>query len=101
MAQYFISLSKSKSSLKEAFLALEGAARSMVLRIIQEKTKYMITSQNAEQSENITICNYTFEVLQEFTYLGTSVSRNKDISQEIKNILLIANECYYRLKNQL
>jgi hypothetical protein len=34
--------------------------------------------------------NYTFEVVQTFTYLGSSVSCNNDISQEIKKIILIA-----------
>jgi hypothetical protein len=94
-------IARSQPSLKEAFLALEGAAGRMGLRINQEKTKYIITSQNAEQSENISIGNYTFEVVQTFTYLESSVSCNNDISQESKKIILINNKCFYGLKNQL
>jgi hypothetical protein len=45
---------RSQSSLKEAYLALEGAARRMRLRMNQEKTRHIITIQNAKQSENIT-----------------------------------------------
>jgi sorting nexin-29 len=44
-------IARSKPLIKEAFLALEGAARRMGLRINQEKTKYMITIQNAKQSK--------------------------------------------------
>lgn len=53
----------SQPSLKEDFLRPEGAATRMGLRVNQRDTNYMITSQNAKQSENITICNYTFEVV--------------------------------------
>jgi hypothetical protein len=44
-------IASSLLSLKEAFLAMEGVARRMGLRINHEKTKYIITSQNAKQSE--------------------------------------------------
>jgi hypothetical protein len=42
-----------------ALLALEDAARRVGLRINQE-----ITSQNEKQSENVTICDFKFEVVQ-------------------------------------
>jgi hypothetical protein len=85
-------IARSQPSFKEAFLALESAARKMGLRINQEETKYMITSQNTNQSENTTIGNYKFEVVQIFTHLGSSVSCNNDISQEIEKIILRANK---------
>jgi sorting nexin-29 len=47
-------MAKSQSSLKEAFLALEGEER-MELGINQEKTIHMITSQNAKQCGNKTL----------------------------------------------
>jgi hypothetical protein len=59
-------------------------ARRMGLRTNQEKTKYIITRQNAKQSENITTGNYIFEVVQTFTYPGSSARYNNNISQEIK-----------------
>jgi hypothetical protein len=72
----------------------------MRLRKNQEKTKYMITSQNAKRSENITISNYTFEVVQRFTYLGSSANCSNDNSWEIKKQILITNKCY-GLRNHL
>jgi hypothetical protein len=73
----------------------------MGLRINQEKTKYMITSQNAMQSENVTIGNYTFEAEQAFVYLGSPVNCNNDISKEIKKCILIADKCCYGLNKIL
>jgi hypothetical protein len=61
----------------------------------------MIASQNAEQSGNITVGNYTFGVVQTFTYIGSSVSCNNDINQETKKGILINNKCFSGLKNQL
>lgn len=58
-------------------------------------------NQNAKQSENITIGNYTFGIVQTFTYLGSSVSCNNDNNLEIKKQILIANKYFYGLKNQL
>jgi hypothetical protein len=43
-------------------------------RINQEKTKYLISGQCTTQNSNITIDNYTFETVQTFTYLGSSVN---------------------------
>jgi hypothetical protein len=76
-------MARSQSSLKEVFLTIEGEAR-MGLRTNQEKRKHLITSQNAKQCENKTIGNYISGVVQTFTYLGSSVSCNNDISQKIK-----------------
>jgi hypothetical protein len=93
-------IARTQPSLKEVFLTLEGAARRMRLRKDQEKTKYMITSQNAKTSKNITIGNYTFGVVQRFTYLGSSANCSNDNSWEIKIRILITDK-YYGLKNHL
>jgi hypothetical protein len=37
-------IARSQPSLMEAFLAVEGAARRMGLRLNQERTRYVITS---------------------------------------------------------
>jgi hypothetical protein len=76
-------IARSQPSLKEVSLALEGAIKIMGLKTNQEK-KYMITSQNTKQSENITTGNCIFEVVRTFTHLGSSANCNDDISQEIK-----------------
>jgi sorting nexin-29 len=83
---------RSQPLLKDAFPALEGAEGIMGLRMNKEKTKHMITSQIGEQSDNITVGNYTFEVVQTFIYIGSSVSCNNDISQEIEKGILITNK---------
>jgi hypothetical protein len=50
----------------------------------------MITSQNAKQSENMTVGNHKFEVVQTCIFPGSPVSCNNDGSQEIKIRILIA-----------
>jgi hypothetical protein len=94
-------IARSQSSLREAFLALECAAKRMGIWINQEKTKYMTSGQCTTQNANITIDNYTFKTVQIFTYLGSSVKCNNDISQEVRKRILTANSCFYGLRNQL
>jgi hypothetical protein len=36
-----------------------------------------------------------------FTFLGSFVSCNNDISQEVKKMIFIVNRCFYGPKNQL
>jgi hypothetical protein len=61
------------------------------------KNKKNIISQNEKQSENKTTGNYKFGAI---TYLR-DLCHNIDKSQEIKKQILIANKCFYGLKNQL
>jgi len=48
-----------------------------------DKTKYMITSryQNAGQSHNIKIDNSSFEGVEEFKYLGTTLTHQNSIQE--------------------
>jgi hypothetical protein len=50
---------------------------------------------------SITINNYKFEIVKEFKYLSTIVTSDNNISAEINSRILMANKCYYGLKNQL
>ncbi|XP_060665808.1 uncharacterized protein LOC132798106, partial [Drosophila nasuta] len=42
--------------------------------------------------------SYTFEVVKEFTYLGTAINTKNDVSLEIKRRITLANRCYFGLK---
>jgi hypothetical protein len=65
--------------------------------------KYMLVSrdQNAGQNREITIGNRSFENVSQFRYLGTTVTNQNLIQEEIKRRLNSGNECYNLVQNLL
>jgi hypothetical protein len=84
----------------EAFTSLEKAAKDMNLFINQEKTKYMpVTKKNhANYPLYLEVGSYKFQVIHSCTYLGSDVSCNNDISEEIQKRILAANRLFPRPK---
>jgi sorting nexin-29 len=93
-------IARSRKALKEAFLSLERAAKEMGLRINEEKTKYLTTGVNKNQPKYFKIEKFKFEMVQNFTYLGSLIDANNDIAGEIKKRILLANKGFYGLKRQ-
>ena len=54
-----------------------------------DKTKYMVMSldQNAGRIQSVRIDNNTFERVEEFKYLGTTLTHQNCIAEEIKSRL--------------
>jgi hypothetical protein len=44
---------------------------------------------------------YKIQVVHSFTYLGSDVSCNNDINEEIQNSILVANRCFHGLRRHL
>ena len=63
----------------------------------------MITSrhQNVIQNQNIVIGNLSFENVEEFIYLGVTVTSTNEIREEIKRRINLGNACYYSLEKIL
>jgi hypothetical protein len=63
----------------------------------------MITSRhpNSGQNQNIRIANESFEKVAKFTYLGTTLTDQNDIHDEIKSRSISGNNCYYSVSNLL
>ena len=68
-----------------------------------DKTKYMVMSrdQNAGRIHGVRMNNSTFERVEEFKYLGTNLTNQNAIQEEIKSRLRAGNACYYSVQNLL
>ena len=73
------------------------------LEVNAEKTKYMVMSrnQNAGHNHNIKIDNKSFERVEEFKYLGATLTNQNSIHEEIKSRLKSGNACYHSVQNLL
>jgi hypothetical protein len=83
--------------------ALLIASKEIGLEVNAEKTKYMNMSrdQNAGQNGYIQIGNKSFETVEQFEYLGTTLTDQNSIHEEIKNRLKSGNACYHSVQNLL
>jgi len=90
-------------TLKENAEALIAATREIGLEVSVDKTKYMVMSrdQNAGRNHSVRIDNSTFERVEGFKYLGTTLTNQSSIPEEIKSRLRSGNTCYHSVQNLL
>jgi hypothetical protein len=75
------------------------ASRDVGLEINAEKTKYMTASRhpNSGQNQNIRTANESFQNVEKFIYLGTTLTNQSDIHEEIKIRLNSGNASFQNL----
>ena len=61
----------------------------------------MSRDQNAGRIQSVRIHNSTFERVEEFKYLGTTLTNQNSIAEKIKSRLRSGNACYYSVQNLL
>jgi len=84
-------------TIKENAEAYVAATREIGLEVSADKTKYLFMSrdQNAGRIHSVRIDNSTFESVDEFKYLGTTLTNQNSIAEEIKSRLRSGNACYH------
>ena len=95
-ADYVITLGGSAHTVKENAEALLVATKEIGLEINADKTKYMVMSRdrNAGRGHSVKIVNSSIERVEEFRYLGTTLTDQNSIQEEIKSRLKLGNACY-------
>jgi hypothetical protein len=90
-------------AIKKNIEALLVASKEIGLEVNAEKTKYMVMSrnQNAGQNHNIKLDNKAFERVEQFKYLGTTLTNRNSIQEEIKSRLKSGNACYLSVQDLL
>jgi hypothetical protein len=80
---------------------LIDASKEVGLQVNAEKTKYTLLSrqQNAGQNNYIKTGNICFENVEQFRYLGTMITNQNLIQEEIKERLNSSNVCYHSVQN--
>jgi ribosomal protein S2 len=76
---------------------LINASKEVALEANTEKTKHMLLSrhQNARQNHDIKIAKRCFENVAQFRYLGTTITNQNLIQEEIKRRSNLDNACYH------
>ena len=59
----------------------------------------MPREQTAGRSHNIKIDNNSFERVEQFRYLGTTLTNQNSIQEEIKSTTKAGNDCHYSVQN--
>jgi hypothetical protein len=79
------------------------ASKEIGLEVNSEKTKYMFMSrhQTAGQSNYIRVANKSFKKVAKFKYLGSTLTDQNCIYEEIRSRLNSGNACYHAVQNLL
>jgi hypothetical protein len=90
-------------TLQENAEALVVATKEIGLEVNADKTKYMVMSQdrNAGWDDGVKIDNSCIEKVEEFKYLGTTLTDQNSIQEEIKSRLKLGNACFHSVQNLL
>jgi hypothetical protein len=90
-------------TIKKNIEALLDASKEFGLEVKPEKTKYMLMSrsQKVGQKHSIKIANRSFEEVAKFRYLGTTLTDQKCMHEEIKSRLKSGNACCHSVHSLL
>ena len=78
-------------------------SKGIGLEVNADKTQYMVVSrhQNAGRIHSMKIDNSSFERDKDFKYLGTTLTNQNSIQEEIKSRVKSGNVCYHSVQTLL
>ena len=96
-------LAGSVFTIKENAEALIVVSKETGLEVNGDKTKYIVMSrdQNAGRIHSMKTDNSSFERVEEFRYLGTTLTCQNSIQEEIKSRLKSWNGCFHSVQHLL
>jgi hypothetical protein len=96
-------LGGSVHTVRENAEALVVATKEIGVEVNADKSKYMVTSRgrNAGRSHSMKTDNRSIEKVKGFKYLGTTLTDQNSIQEEIKSRLKSGNACFHLLQNLL
>jgi hypothetical protein len=83
-ADDIIIIGRTKQVTMDTFTKLKHAATKFNLLINENKTKYMMCTRKRYREDKLEIDNMSFESVESFKYLGSTVNQNNTIEEEIK-----------------
>jgi hypothetical protein len=96
-------LGGSVHTVKKDAETLVVGTKEIGLEVNADKPKYMVVSRdrNAGRVHSVKIDNSFFERVEEFKYLGTTLTDQNSIQEEMKSRLKLGNACYHSVQNLL
>jgi hypothetical protein len=96
-------LGENIDTIRENTEALLDASKEVRLEVNPEKTKYMLMSHSRRigQKHSITTANRSFEDVAKFKYLGTTLTDQNCMHEEISGRLNSENVCYHSVQSLL
>src|SRR5215471_8642066 len=90
-------------TVKENSETLVAATKEIGLEVNADKTKYMVMSRegNARRGHSVKTDNSAIERVEEFKFLGVTLTDQNSIQEEIKSRLKLRNTCYHWVQNLL
>jgi sorting nexin-29 len=100
-ADDIVIVGRSTDALKETIKKLMKAAQVMGLTVNMQKTKYMGVTKRPTNTKMIVTGNQQYERVKEFKYLAATLTKENNVSTQIKQRIIMANETSYGLEKQL
>ncbi|GFU95003.1 putative endonuclease-reverse transcriptase [Trichonephila clavipes] len=86
-------IARTPTAQRQAFLSFEKETLRLGLKINENKTKYMPCTKSCFNHSYFKIEEYSFEVVDSFTYLGSEINNRNDCTTEIQKRITMAIRC--------